>query len=336
MMPRGEAYCVAVPKRWANESIKILSASSLLSKHYKIASNEDKVYIPVINVDEALETLLSKGIDAEPCFVEFERKEQRMKRLTTMIKSYSILGDIAVFSYTHKIPVEEYKRAAIELVTNNKKIRSVYLKKETSGEYRTPILIHLAGEKKTVTRVKEYGLVFELDVEKVYYNQRLSGERRRVAEQAKPDEKILDMFAGIGVFPLHIASLTPALIVANDINPYAVNYMIKNIELNKKQLLGTIIPMKADAMILDKILREGFDRIIMNNPTMVTQFLPIACKLARRNAIIHYYRLAKTCEDAETELRQFGACSIQIIGCRKVIDHGPSTHVFSLDLEIEK
>ncbi|MCE4609479.1 MAG: class I SAM-dependent methyltransferase family protein [Desulfurococcales archaeon] len=336
MMPREETYCIAVPKRRANESIKILSASSLLSKYYKIASNEDKVYIPVISIDEALKILLSKGIDAEACFVEFERKEQRMKRLTTLIKSYSVLGDIAVFSYTHKIPVEEYKRAAMELLSNNKNIRAVYLKKETSGEYRTPILIHLAGEKKTVTRVKEYGLLFELDVEKVYYNQRLSGERRRVAEQVKPGEKILDMFAGIGVFPLHIASITSALIVANDINPYAVNYMIKNIELNKKRLLGTIIPMKADAMILDKILREGFDRIIMNNPTMVAQFLPIACKLAGRHAIIHYYRLAKKCEDVEKELTQLGICSIQILCCRKVIDHGPSTHVFSLDLEIKK
>ena len=336
MNPRKEIYCIAVPKRRANESIKVLSASSILYKDYKITSTKDKVYIPVTNLGEALKILSSKGIEVETCITEFKRKEPRVKRLTTQVKSYSVLGDIAVFSYTHKIPIEEYKRAAMELVSSNKKIRSVYLKKETSGEHRTPILIHLAGEKKTITRVKEYGLVFELDVEKVYYNQRLSGERRRVAEQVKPGEKILDMFAGIGVFPIHIASITSALIVANDINPYAVNYMIKNIELNKKRLLGTIIPMRADAMILDKILREGFDRIIMNNPTMVTQFLPIACKLAGHHTIIHYYRLAKTCEEVEKELSQLGICRIQVFGCRKVIDHGPSTHVFSLDLDIKK
>ncbi len=336
MKHRGEVYCIAVPKKQANISIKMLSANSLLSKSYKISSDNDKVYIPVTSLDKALKTLLSIGVRAEECHVGFERKGQRVKRLTTMIKSYSVLGDIAVFSYTHKIPEEEYKRAAIELISNNKNIRSVYLKKETIGEYRTPLLVHLAGEKKTITRVKEYGLVFELDIEKVYYNQRLSSERRRVAEQVRNGERILDMFAGIGVFPLHIASRASALIVGNDINPYAVNFMIKNIELNKKRLLGTIIPMEADAMILDRVLREGFDRIIMNNPTMAKQFLPIACGLVGRQAIIHYYRLATKCEDVEKELEQLGVCSIRILGCRSVIDHGPSKHVFSLDLEIRK
>ncbi len=331
-----DVHCISVKKTDAERARKILVARKLLGKGYRPKSEKDRVYFPVISLEKAISELEKNSIQTTICNMTFKKSVKTYERLSTIVKSYVTFGDKAVFSYNSKIPIEEYRKAALELLRNNKRIKGVFLKISTEGEFRIPKLVHLAGDSSTIVKVKEYGLIFEFDLSKVYYNPRLAEERRRVSMQVKDGEIILDMFCGIGVFPIHIASLRDAFLLANDLNPHAVNYLIKNIELNSKKLKGRIIPVMSDALLLDRFLKPVFDRIIMNNPTSSHLFLKTACSLAKKDTIIHYYRIGRECGDLIAEAEKYASCEIKSLSCRPVLDHGPGKYVYSIDFRIDK
>lgn len=52
--------------------------------------------------------------------------------------------------------------------------------------YRTPTLEFMAGEHNYLVKMKEVGVSFELDFEKVYWCSRLQKERDRIMEKIKP------------------------------------------------------------------------------------------------------------------------------------------------------
>ena len=100
------------------------------------------------------------------------------------------------------------------------------------NEYRTPILDLLAGEKVYEVEVREQGVRFQLDFEKVYWCSRLSTERDRVLKLFKKGETLLDLFCGVG--PLAVRAAKNGLnVIANDLNPDCYIYLVKNSEINK-------------------------------------------------------------------------------------------------------
>ena len=327
-----EVHCVSVHARDAERARRLLAGGNLLVRGFKLKRVGVRVLIPVVDSEKAVYMLSRSGIEAEACISEFPRY-RRPSRLSTPIKSYSVYGDVAVFSYTAEVPLDEYVRAARILVEEHG-YRAVYLKIGTEGPYRLPSLRLLWGQPGTEVTVKEYGLKIMLDISKVYYNVRLAGERRMVSESVKDGERVLDMFAGVGPFSLHIAHLRRSSIVAVDINPYAVYYMIVNIDLNGRRLKGCITPIRGDSSRLSKILRPTFDRIIMNNPTMTPQFLGEACGMSKKGTVIHYYRLHESCEGAVNEalLKAPSWCRLQVIGCREVLEHSPTKRIYRVDL----
>ena len=118
----------------------------------------------------------------------------------------------------------------------------------------------------------------------------------------KEDERVLDMFAGVGPFPI-VLSDKALVVYSGDINPGAVSLMRDNIRLNKKK---NIIPMLADALVLNKIFeKHSFDRIIMNLPMTSSEFLKTAFSLCKSGGMIHYYTLQSEEGEMIPVLRQF-------------------------------
>ena len=120
--------------------------------------------------------------------------------------SYDVIGNIALI----KLPEEllSYKdKIAEAFLKSYKHIRTVCLVKPVSGELRTRDIEVVGGEKNLVTIHKEYGAVFKLDVSKVYFSPRLANERKRIADNVKKNEVIVDMFTGVAPFPIIILSL---------------------------------------------------------------------------------------------------------------------------------
>ncbi len=333
-----ESECVAVWKKQAEVARRILSSENLLRVDLRPEALGDEILFPVTSSPEAVRALSRAGIRVRECRTLFKARRRGPQRLSGPVRSYAIIGEIAVFSKTSGVGIEEYRRLARELLESIPRIRSVYLKEETSGPFRVPALAHLAGEEGTRTIAREYGLEFEVDIARVYYNPRLQEERRRIALLAREGEKIIDMFAGVGVFPLHIASQKKAVIVGNDLNPVAVELMARNVRRNRRRLRGCIIVSWGDAMDLPSVFKPVFDRIIMNNPTMTPRFLRGACRLLAGRGFIHYYRLAGSCSEAIVEARESvgGECVLEPLECRGILEYSPGKTVYVVDFDAER
>ena len=98
-----------------------------------------------------------------------------------------MIGDIILI----KIPKElnKYKKVIGDaLLNSNKQIKVICAIEPVKGELRTRDIEIIAGEKRTETTHKEYGLTFKLDIKKCYFSPRLANERKRITNLVKKDE----------------------------------------------------------------------------------------------------------------------------------------------------
>lgn len=167
----------------------------------------------------------------------------------------------------------------------HRNVKSVFKKLgPMEGVYRTRKLKFLAGERRTVTEYRENNCRFRLDVSKVYFTPRLSFERRRIAEQVKPGEHILALFAGVGPFPIVIAKVQPHVkIHAVELNPDAFKYMQENTRLNRMQEIITPLLGDVKEIVPAKFVNSA-DRILMPLPKGAEKFLGEAFLAAKRIA----------------------------------------------------
>ena len=223
----------------------------------------------------------------------------RPERVSTGI---DVVGDIAIVRLKD-MANSERKRIGEALLRELKNVRVVFEQVGgTEGEHRLRRLRHLAGEKRTLTLHRENGCAFRVDVARCYFSPRLSTERLRVAGEVGRQEEVLNMFAGVGPFSIPIARLAGARVTSCEINTYACELHEENDSLNK--VGGLIKVINADAGDLPSLTGSKYDRIIMPHPSKADRFLPIALELARKGAVIHYYRhvLGRDDEEASQKL----------------------------------
>ena len=170
------------------------------------------------------------------------------------------------------------------------------------GEFRLRKLKHIAGEKRTLTLHKENGCVFRVDVARCYFSPRLSTERLAIAGKVASREHVLNMFAGVGPFSITIAKTAGARVASCEINEYACDLHEENDRLNKVQ--DKIRVIRGDAAELPAREESKFDRVLMPHPSQADRFLPVALAMAKKRAVIHYYRhvLGKNKDEASARL----------------------------------
>lgn len=105
----------------------------------------------------------------------------------------------------------------------------------------------IAGKPSYETTVVEDKVKFRVDVSKMYWCSKLSSERNRlIAEFLKDGHVLCDMFCGVGPLAVKAAVKRPNLkVIANDLNPDGVEFLKKNIKLNKVE--GRVVPFNMDA-----------------------------------------------------------------------------------------
>jgi tRNA (guanine37-N1)-methyltransferase len=212
------------------------------------------------------------------------------KLLWLVPKSFDVIGHIAIIELHDELaPFKALIGAGVLEICPN--ARTVMAKAGAfSSYYRTRELRLIAGEDNSVTCYKEHGCTYELDVRTVFFSTRLSHERLRIASQVKPDETVVDMFAGVGPCSILVARKQPlSTVYAIDANPAAFTFLVSNVLANR--VLGSVRPMMGDVREVVKSRLCGVaDRLIMNLPGEALDFVDVACSsLNERGGVIHFY-----------------------------------------------
>ncbi len=218
----------------------------------------------------------------KPRIREILSKELPEGLVQLLPKHWVQIGDVLILPLRPEL--EPYKRRIAEVYAEVLGVKTVLRKGRISGEFReTNYEVLYGGD--TVTVHVENGIKYKLDVARIMFSPANVKERVRMAKVAKPDELVVDMFAGIGHLSLPMAVHGKARVIAIEKSPYTFHFLVENIELNRVQ----------DRMTAYNIDNRDFpgeniaDRVLMGYVVTTHEFIPKALQIAKDEAIIHYH-----------------------------------------------
>lgn len=328
-----ETPCVRLDKKRGELALRTLRELQLLDTGFKIGRDGDQLLIPLLRspsdaersvlVEQLREFQISTEILTRPPYrprtiFEVLKDQLAPHQLASLPRSIDIVGDIAIV----ELPEELLGLKALigkAILEANRNLRTVLAKAgPVSTDRRTRLFHVIAGSDVTETTHREYGCLFRVDVAKVYFSPRLSFEHERVASQVRENEKVVDMFAGVGPFAIHMAKKRRNVrVYAIDISEDAVNYLRENILLNHVD--DKVIAMVGDARtVIEKHLDGKSDRVVMNLPARAAEYVDAAClALKPSGGIIHYYAFAEDPNPVESAQEKL---SEQISRTRRKLD----------------
>ena len=340
----GKSDGIRVKSRDGEAVKEVLLSSGLLDTGKRASRCGDSVFFPVTEGELDLDELGISGEMVRREFNELRRKPRDVREaLSSVLKgpdlslvgsSYDIIGRIAVVELAGELEARagDIGAALLEWLP----VDTVAMKASpTSGQYRVRELRVIAGSETLETVHVENGLRFKLDLSKVFFNPRLSGERSRIAKSCRGSSRVIDMFAGVGSFSVNIDRECPGkgpVITAIDSNPHAYSYLVENARLNRA---WSIVPVLGDSMEEVPRLagkRGRADRIIMNLPKDSHRFLGTAAEALEESGIVHYYRLLPrkgAREAVEGELSRHGKFRVEVL--REVEGYSPSRSIYVAD-----
>ncbi|KAK3164427.1 hypothetical protein QOZ80_1AG0018020 [Eleusine coracana subsp. coracana] len=228
---------------------------------------------------------------------------------------FETVGHIAHLNLRDEHLPHKKRIAQVVLDKNKPKIQTVVNKTDAiQNDYRTMQLEVLAGKESLHTTVTESGLRFQVDLGTVYWNSRLATERQRLVDNIfRNSDVVCDMFSGVG--PLAISAAKKVQYVyANDINPAAVEYLERNVVLNKLERKIETFNMDArrfiSAIYSSQDLRP-VTQIVMNLPNDAAEFLDVFKGILQNSQLerhcimpkIHVYGFSKA-DDPEYDFHE--------------------------------
>ena len=210
------------------------------------------------------------------------------------------------------------------------------------GAEKKPQMKIIAGEKQTEIIHKENGVYFKFDFTQLEFSKGNKGERMRIAKIVKPNETLVDMFAGIGYFSIPIAVYSQVKkIYAIDINPVAIHYLKENARINK--VSHKIVPILGDCREVVNNLQAIADRVIMGYIPFSRKFLATAFKFLKSKGILHWHETFHKTElwegaidliKKEAEKNGYRVNSIPYK--KRVKSYAPKIYHVVMDVEVEK
>ncbi|MDJ0269858.1 MAG: class I SAM-dependent methyltransferase family protein [Aigarchaeota archaeon] len=339
---------VKAPKVLAEQLIKELEKSGILDRGRVIRREGEHVFIPVVStaglkLPEECHVVHVENPPAERrsrSVVDALRDKVDAELLKRIPRSFDIIGDVAVIN---ELDAEQRVLEAIgqAIMEVHKNVRLVLAKSSPlAGEERVGGYRVVAGVGGAETTHRESGCVYKLDITRVFFSPRLSGERLRVATQVRSDEQVVDMFAGVGPFSILIAKKTPSCrVVAVEKNESAYRYLCENIRLNK--VGDRVTPLLGDVRNHVSALRGLADRVIMNLPHQSQDFLGDALQILKKEGLIHFYTIAQRDDQSDAERRVSSVLSALDVDygflfSRAVKEVSPSKVMMVFDIRVVK
>lgn len=229
------------------------------------------------------------------------------ERETYRGRGYHLVGDVAVLH--GPLPSEEELAGIIR----HCRPRGVVRVKDFLGAMRIPdaeVLYGTAGE----VRHREQGYTFILDPTRVMFAQGNRAEKARIAALVRPNERVADMFAGIGYFSIPAAS-SGATVHAMEINPTAFEYLKRNIMAN--HVADRVTAELGDSRTL---LAGVYDRVLMGHfeaPSMLAD----ALAHVRSGSVLHVHCIGDQTAAIREQAGEAGFAAA--ITSRRVKKYGP-------------
>ena len=294
-MTKRKALALCVPAREAEHVRKMLQATHLLREDVKIIKEEGGIYFPVTETPVGFSNypLVTKSFEIQTktphCYKDLLKLPKKLQE--ELPTSYDIIGSIILIKLPPSL-LRYRTQIGTALLKTHKNIRTVCRVDPVSGELRIRDIMVIAGENQTLTSHAEYGLTFQVDVAATYFSPRLASERKRVASLVRPEEIVVDLFAGVAPFSIMIARFAkPKLVYAIDKNTEAINLARENVR--KNHVLDIVEVIHADAKDAEKLIPIKADRIIMNLPFSAYQFFSVALSIAAAHCKVHYYDIMR-------------------------------------------
>ncbi len=341
-----ESKGIIVAREDAERVKEKLISLNLLDGSRKAARTGEKVIFPLSPGAEK-DLKLHSIPGTEMVTHEFEARSTRPRSIQDLLEavltpeeleligsSYDLVGRIAIIDLPPELAGKrkEIGNALLSWLP----AETVAIKiSETSGSSRVRGLEVIAGERTLRTTHRENGLRFSVDLSRVFFNPRLGTERLRVARAHRRSELVIDMFAGVGPFSITISSFSGVedhSIFAIDSNMYAIEHLIRNIDLNSAPNVKAI---RGDAKReTARIAGEHglADGIIMNLPKSSNTYLGSAVGALREGGVLHYYRLLSKADplgEIKRELQPWG--QFEVRDWRQVESYSPSRSIFVAD-----
>ncbi|MDK2984144.1 MAG: tRNA (guanine37-N1)-methyltransferase [Thermococcaceae archaeon] len=331
---------VKVKKSEAEQAKKVLKRAGIYDGKRRPKRDGEDILLPITD-SKKVQNLGFEVVDIELPLrperqiyknLESILKDKFTKEELNFLRRYDVIGDIAVIQIPPEI--EHREKEIVEALLKVHPFLKVIAKKGFHrGVFRVRDYTIIWGENRLTTVHKENGVEIKVDLSKAFFNPRMKGERYRLAQLVKDGERILLMFAGILPYALVIARYKAAEITAVELNKDAVRLGLENIELNKKNLKGSIRVIQGD--VFDAVPKLGtFDRVISPTPKGVDA---LRLALEKSEKWVHYYDFVHEDKIEEfkrriiSECRELGKeCNVKI---KKVSDFKP--HVFKVCADIE-
>jgi len=203
--------------------------------------------------------------------------------------AYDILGNIAVI-YNAEEKTKEEKLELAEELLKRPSVKTVLEKVESvKGRLRKIKVKHVAGVRRLIAEHRENNCVFKFDISDCYFSSRLSNDRKEIASRVGRRDKVLVMFAGIGVYPIVIYKIAkPLKVVGVEISRACCKWFKENLKLNKISLERVSVIQGDVKKKINKSLGK-FDVIMMARPNLKESFLDVGLRVAKRRSLIFYH-----------------------------------------------
>ncbi|TFF87014.1 class I SAM-dependent methyltransferase family protein [Candidatus Thorarchaeota archaeon] len=205
----------------------------------------------------------------------------------------------------------------------------------TSGRERKPSYRLVTGSPNTETLHIENQVCFLLDPVKVTFSGGNVAERIHMGRIVNQGERVVDMFACVGQFGLHMAKRGGAEVICIEINPEAFHYLEENVRLNG--LTDRVQCILGDCR--EEVPEGWADRVVMGYLDGTCAYLPYALRSLRsRGGVIHMHtaipmyereRVGSLIESVSEEIG-FSAC----YDFRKIKNYAPGISHLVYDIEL--
>jgi len=251
---------------------------------------------------------------------------------------YDILGNIAIIKSEKKSEEQKLKQA--QELLKKPGIKTV-LEKATNvhGRLRTIKTKHILGKKNLIAEHKENASLFKFNVETCYFSPRLSNERQLIAKKIKPKDKVLVMFAGVGVYPVIIYKYSrPKKIIGVELGKECCKYFKENLEINKVPE-GKIEIIQGDVKKKVNKTLGKFDVVIMARPNLKETFLKYGLEVSKKGTRLFYYGfcrdeeindLVETLKSEANELKR----KIKVLDIVPSGEIAPYKHRFRIEIKV--